>query len=325
MKLGIVNFWYQKHYLRWFLLPFSWVYSSICCLRRLLLKKFLQKNFPVPVIVVGNITVGGAGKTPLVIAIAEKFRARGLKVGIVSRGYGALVRQFPHEISQDDSASLVGDEPLLLARKTGCPVVIAPKRVAAINYLLKHHQSEVIISDDGLQHYTMGRAVEIVVIDGRRGLGNGLCLPAGPLRESAKRLKTADFIIANQGSWPQAYQMELKAGNFINLRTGQEILASEFKEEAAAIAGIGNPERFFYTLSRQGLKFTPYIFNDHHPFQENELKFPEKWIVMTEKDAVKCHAFAKDNMYYLPVKAYLCDEFWTALWSHKKITGLVTT
>lgn len=184
----IDTLWYGKNPVRYLLWPASLVFQAAAWLRRAWLKG-RQQPLSVPVIVVGNLTVGGVGKTPLVIALAHYLTQKGLRVGIVSRGYGAKIRTFPHCVQQGDTATLVGDEPKLLALKTGCPVVIAPKRLQAVQYLLEHYHSQVIISDDGLQHYAMPRTVEIVVVDGMRGMGSGLCLPAGPLRESERRLQ----------------------------------------------------------------------------------------------------------------------------------------
>jgi tetraacyldisaccharide 4'-kinase len=321
MLFTIDNLWYKKHPLGWVLWPFTIAYRIIIKLRRTYLLYFRQQQFPVPVIIVGNLTVGGVGKTPLVIALAQEMRAKGLRVGIVSRGYGARIRQFPYEVSPHDSASLVGDEPLLIAKKTSCPVIIAPKRVQAVKYLLAQHQSQIIISDDGLQHYTMGRAIEIIVIDGLRKLGNTLCLPAGPLREGASRLRESDLLVVNEGEWPGAYQMRLQPGKLTNLATGQVIDAKTLSSPVAAVAAIGHPQRFFTTLDNMGILFNRYPFPDHHHFQVNELQFPEKIVVMTEKDAVKCQSFAADSWYFLPVEAKLCDSFWQTLWSHKRLQG----
>jgi len=322
-EMLIDKFWYNKHPLRWLLYPTALAYRAIVALRRFYLQQFRQKKFPVPIIVVGNITVGGVGKTPLVIALAQQLRARGLRVGLVSRGYGARVAHYPHEISEDDQAAMVGDEPLLLAKKTGCPVVIAPKRAEAVQYLLDHHQSQVVISDDGLQHYAMGRAIEIVVIDGVRGLGNGLCLPAGPLREGRNRLQQTDFLVINGGHWPNAYRMDLVPGEFIQLVSGHSTALLPSQEPVAAVAGIGNPGRFFATLNELGILFHAYPFADHHPFQTHDLCVSEKIVVMTEKDAVKCRSFATDAMYVLPVDAIISDTFWEALWSHEQLKGFV--
>ena len=319
----IDKLWYTRHPLRWLLRPLAWVYQLVTVLRRLYLQHFCQQNCSVPIIVVGNITVGGVGKTPLVIALTQQLAARGVRVGIVSRGYGATVRNFPHDVSVHDTAKQVGDEPLLLAKKTGAPVVISPNRMQAVRYLLDNYNSQVIISDDGLQHYRMGRAIEIAVIDGVRGLGNGLCLPAGPLRESVARLKQVDFIVVNGGEYPLGYRMDLKPGELTRLTDGKKMSLAQLPCPIAAIAAIGHPLRFFETLTSLGVSFNAYPFPDHHQFQPNELKLLEKTVVMTEKDAVKCIAFAASNMYFLPVEAVVCDEFWDALWSHKQLQGYV--
>lgn len=321
MSSFIEKLWYGKHPLRWVLLPFSWVFSAIANIRCWYLKQFYQIKYPVPIIVVGNLTVGGVGKTPLVIELAKKLEQKGLRVGIVSRGYGAAIRSFPYEVQLNDSAQQVGDEPLLMAQKTNCPVVIAPKRVKAVQYLLEKHRSQVIISDDGLQHYRMGRAIEIVVIDGIRKLGNRLCLPAGPLRESKTRLQQVDFIIVNEGTWANAYSMTLKPGKITKLRTNEEINCDEVIGNFAAVAGIGNPQRFYSTLNQLGIKFKPYYFADHYQFKPEDFNYSESLVIMTEKDAVKCRPFSSDEMFYLPVKAELDDAFWDALWSHQQLKG----
>ncbi len=315
--------WYTPHPVRWVLFPFALLYQAIAVLRRNYLCCFKQHKFAVPIIVVGNLTVGGVGKTPLVVAMTQQLQKRGLRVGIVSRGYGASVTQFPHEVLENATAVFVGDEPLLLAQKTGCPVVIAPDRVQAVRYLLDKHQSQVIISDDGLQHYRMGRAIEIAVIDGVRGVGNGLCLPAGPLRESVKRLHSVDFVVVNGGAWPGGYRMDLRPGEITQLVSGKMIPVAALSHPVAAVAAIGHPQRFFAALQALGITFNAYSFADHHQFQPNELTFPEKTVVMTEKDAVKCKAFATDDMYFLPVDAVVCSEFWDKLWSHEQLQGCI--
>ena len=334
MPLTIVDkLWYSHHPLRWFLWPMAMVYCMIVACRRRYLQCFRQQRFPVPIIVVGNLTVGGVGKTPLVIALASQFQSRGLRVGIVSRGYGSRVSHYPYEVSNHADAACVGDEPLLLAKKTGCPVVIAPKRTAAVQYLLEKHQSQIIISDDGLQHYAMGRAIEIVVIDGVRGLGNGFCLPAGPLREGAHRLQQADFIVVNgrpnthlenvlsQGLATKTYRMELLPGKITQLVSGRSITLAQLTYPVAAVAAIGHPQRFFATLDALGVKFNAYPFADHHRFRPEELRVSEEMVVMTEKDAVKCQSFATDNMYFLPVDVKVDNKFWDTLWLHEQLQG----
>lgn len=322
MPLLINKLWYGSMPLvQWLLYPFSCIYQLVITLRRGYLERVCQINYPVPVIIIGNITVGGVGKTPLVIELAQKLKDKGLRVGIVSRGYGAQIKQTPYKIQLDDEASLVGDEPLLLAQKTQCPVVIAPQRTRAIDYLLTHHQCQVILSDDGLQHYKMGRAIEIAVIDGTRGLGNGFCLPAGPLRESAARLKQVDFIIVNEGRWDNAYSMRLVPQPIMQFNTLKSIEPASLNQTVAAVAGIGNPQRFYSTLSQLGIKFIPYSYPDHYQYKSKDLKYGESAVIMTEKDAMKCRSFATEEMYFLPVKAVLDDAFWDALWSHQQLQG----
>ncbi|MCX7116014.1 MAG: tetraacyldisaccharide 4'-kinase [Gammaproteobacteria bacterium] len=304
--------WYQpKKRLAWGLFPFACCYALGAWIRRFYLTQFCQWTAPVPVVVVGNITLGGVGKTPLVMAIAQHCLQQGLRVGIVSRGYGARLRQFPHQVLPHEAPSQVGDEPLLMAKHLGCPVVIAPRRVEAVQYLLKHHSVDLIVSDDGLQHYALGRAVDIAVIDGVRGMGNGLRCPAGPLRESVKRLQDVDFCVVNEGHWKHAFQMKLEPVAFRALKTGQLIpLASFNHQTVAAVAGIGSPQRFFATLKRCGLLLTPHIFPDHHVYVEQDFESIVGPVVMTEKDAIKCQAFAKDDWYSLCVEARLDATFW---------------
>lgn len=315
----LLNFWYQPRSLRhWLFWPLSLPYLLVINLRKRLLSKCWQRPSNAVLIVVGNLSLGGVGKTPLVIALAQQFKKKGLNVGIVSRGYKAAINQFPHELKPEDSAEQVGDEPLLMYEKTQCPVVISPKRNLAVSYLETQHQCDVIISDDGLQHYTMGRDIEIIVIDGKRGLGNHMCLPAGPLREPASRLKQADFIIANEGNWPEAYTMQLKPGTAYSLIDGKTLSLMNNKS-IAAVSGIGHPQRFFDSLERLGMAFVAYSFPDHHAFSKEEFRFPEELIIMTEKDAVKCKAFADQNMYCLPVEADLSAAFWQALYQHPSL------
>jgi tetraacyldisaccharide 4'-kinase len=317
------KFWYKKNAWVGVLYPFALMYRGISQLRRYLLCTFYQQKFTVPVIVVGNLSLGGVGKTPLVIAIATELMRKGLRVGVVSRGYGAKIRDFPHLVLPSSKVEEVGDEPLLIAKRTQCPVVIAPQRVEAVDYLLERFDCQVIVSDDGLQHYKMGRSIEIVVIDGLRGMGNGWCLPAGPLREGIGRLKQADFLIVNGGAWPQAHTMDLIPGKLTSLLNGAAIDPSQLQYEIAAIAGIGNPTRFFNTLTSLGISFSSYAFKDHHEYAPHELQLGEKIIVMTEKDAVKCQAFANSKMYFLPVEAKISSSFWNAFWSHEQLQGYI--
>lgn len=315
------DLWYGKNRLRYLLWPISLLFQAVVWVRRRWLT-WRCEPLSVPVIVVGNLTVGGVGKTPLVIALAQYFRTQGLRVGIVSRGYGAHIHTFPHCVGEEDAAWLVGDEPKLLALKTQCPVVIAPNRLHAVQYLLQHYQSQLIISDDGLQHYAMPRQIEIAVIDGARGMGSGMCLPAGPLRESVSRLQQVDFIVVNSAQtvhtpYENSYHMTMEA-DLPHSFTGQSLAWDKIEMPCSAVAGMGHPERFFALLSQLGVVFQPYKFADHHEFTPEDLACLQQPVIMTEKDAVKCCAFATDAMYYLPVEAKLSDEFWTKIWSQIK-------
>lgn len=315
----IENIWYKKNSLYWFLIPISWIYYIIFYCKKLITCLFFKKKFSIPIVVVGNITVGGVGKTPLVIALANECKVRGFNVGIISRGYLAKCKHFPMEVTQYNSAIEVGDEPLLLLQRTSCPVVISPKRIDAIRFLIKKYQCNLIISDDGLQHYAVARTLELVVIDGIRFLGNGWCLPAGPLREPAYKLKTCDFVIMNYGmpllhvhkDFINQYEMFLSNYILINIKTGESISFDKIKQNTiAAVAGLGNNERFFITLQKLGLIINKYSFPDHYAFTANDLQFTETIVIMTEKDAVKCRDFANINWFYLRIDAQLTHDFW---------------
>ncbi|WP_345198982.1 tetraacyldisaccharide 4'-kinase [Kistimonas scapharcae] len=274
---------------------------------------------PVPVIVVGNITVGGTGKTPLVATLVSVLQQRGFSPGIISRGYGAKVDTFPADVSLDSDPAKLGDEPVMLAEMTGVPVVIDPDRPSAARYLLSNHECDVIISDDGLQHYALVRHIEMVVLDGARWLGNGRCLPAGPLREPADRLESVDFIISN-GKPVADFDntacniMTLVPTRLVNLKSGKAIPLSEWKNfttPAYAVAGIGNPGRFFVSLRSLGFTGGEKAFPDHHAYCPDDFAFAGgQPVIMTAKDAIKCRRFAHDNWWYLAVDAKLPDSFW---------------
>jgi len=290
------------------LLPLSLLFGLLAALRRGLYHSGLLSSFslPVPVVVVGNIAVGGTGKTPLVLWLAQYLRERGYKPGIVSRGYGASADS-PREVNADADPWLTGDEPLLMARRGICPVWVGRDRVAAGLALLQvHPDCDVILCDDGLQHYRLRRDVEIAVVDGMRGCGNRLLLPAGPLREGVGRLRSVDAVVVNGGSaWP-GYAMSLAGSAFRNLvDPSRTAVAAEFQGmKLHAVAGIGNPQRFFGYLRGLGLACTEHAFADHHPYRADDLAFVGADVVlMTEKDAVKCAAFAAANWWMLAVDA----------------------
>ncbi|WP_036551422.1 tetraacyldisaccharide 4'-kinase [Neptunomonas japonica] len=274
-----------------------------------------QWRAPVPVIVVGNVNVGGTGKSPLVIALIKLLREQGYKPGVVSRGYTANPPEYPFSVLPDSTSQDVGDEPLMIVQRTQVPMVIDPDRVNACQQLLKVHTCDIIISDDGLQHYAMGRDIEIVVVDGKRGLGNGHCLPVGPLRERPSRLKQVDMIVINgEGGFSHepSISMHLLATMLVGLNDGHCYDISALKAtNVHAVAGIGNPSRFYDTLKKEGFDPIKHSFPDHHLFQEADITFDDGLpVIMTEKDAVKCRGLKIENpAYYLQVDAQLPDAF----------------
>ncbi|MDO7596610.1 MAG: tetraacyldisaccharide 4'-kinase [Pseudomonadota bacterium] len=313
MSQWLINSWYQRQPVRWLLWPLSLIYQAVLKLRRELFRLDIlkQRFLPVPVIIVGNITIGGTGKTPFVIWLAKQLQQAGYRPGIISRGYGGKAEYYPQKVMSDSDPSIVGDEPIIISRHTLCPMVVAPDRLAAGMMLLRDYDCNIIIADDGLQHYALGRDIEIVIIDGQRQFGNQLCLPAGPLREPLSRLQNVDFIIENHGSGSANYTMTLSQLHAINLADPTKILAlTTFTGKSVhAIAGIGNPQRFFDQLSSHGLLVISHAFDDHHRFQTNDLDFNDnKPILMTEKDAVKCQKFANSNTWYIPIEASISGK-----------------
>ena len=294
------------------LLPLAALFAAVVAARRLAWKSgLLRPRHPgVPVIVVGNITAGGTGKTPLVLWLVQWLRAQGRRPGVISRGYGSL-RSDPRAVPADGEPSDYGDEPCLLARRAGCPVWVGTDRAAVAAALrTAHPEVDVLVSDDGLQHYRLARDFEIAVIDGLRGFGNGWPLPAGPLREPVSRLDSVDAVVVNgdaaTGPFAQALPMHLRGDRFRNLARPQQIVtAAHFQGSPVhAVAGIGNPQRFFEHLRRLGIDCRPHPFPDHHPFAARDLAFSDAdAVVMTEKDAVKCAAFATENHWALIVDA----------------------
>jgi len=322
--------WIQKQwkgYSIWHLvlLPLSFIFFLLSISRKHLFRLGILRRYklPVPVIVVGNISVGGTGKTPLVIWLAEQLKINGLKPGIVSRGYGGSAN-YVTQVFANDLASHVGDEPLLIAKREICPIFVCNNRVDAGAALLKAHPKvNVIISDDGLQHYSLQRDIEIATVDGERAFGNELLLPSGPLREIKSRLNTVDAIVmtnAHQQSsiktkfLPSVFEMKLSGDTFVSLFDGKTQQKSNYfdHKKLVAIAGIGNPKRFFDGLTKMGLVFERKSFADHYAFTPQDLlPFVGKTILMTEKDAVKCSQFAKGNtqfdIWMLPVSANIDD------------------
>ena len=303
--------WYRGHWASLTLLPLAWIYGVVIRVRRLLYRIGLRRSFSVecPVVIVGNLTVGGTGKTPLVIWLASKLSERGLRPGIASRGYGAADSDALWSVDKDSDPVIVGDEPVVIARRTGASVVVGRDRVAVARNLA-NLGVDVVICDDGLQHYRLDRDVEIAVVDGERRLGNKRLLPAGPLREPATRLSEVDVVINNGGMDSGAeIAMSLHGDVIINMKDGrQRSTKSLAGERWHAVAGIGNPERFFAMLERAGLCLMRHPFPDHARFSQSDLEFEDGApVLMTEKDAVKCMTLASDNCWYLPVNAELGD------------------
>lgn len=298
------------------LLPLEGVFRVLARARRKVSK---AKHCGVPVIVVGNLAVGGSGKTPLVLALAKFYSEQGYRVGIVSRGYGGKAPHYPFEVGSQTDPAQSGDEPLLMARRSGLPVVVDPNRPAAAQYLVDHKHCDLLISDDGLQHYRMARDIEIVVVDAVRGLGNGHCLPVGPLRESKARLKGVDSVVMNgdQSTENSGHVMQLAPSQLISLNQQPSLEYKDWpqhRRRVHAVAGIGHPARFFTTLRSLGFEPLEHSFDDHHRFQAGDFAFNEPLpIVMTEKDAVKCRGLALQDAWYLPVDGILPPLFYQQL------------
>ena len=302
------------------LLPVSWLFRLLVGVRRSLYRCGVMRSYslPVPVIVIGNLTVGGSGKTPLVLWLVERLRETGWRPGIVSRGYGRAAEGV-QSVSADSASALVGDEPLLLARRSGVPVFVGRDRVAAGNALLKAHPDcDVIVSDDGLQHYRLQRSVEIAVFDGR-GAGNAQVLPAGPLREPLQHVSALTAVVWNAAGEAQALNQRVPAGlpqfamrlvgrRFFSLTDVQRSCTVEELngKRLYAMAGIGDPARFFIQLESMGLEFEAHPFPDHHNYMASDLAFAHDGVLlMTEKDAVKCAALITHEAWVLPVEAHL--------------------
>ena len=310
--------------------PLSSVYRGVADKRR---REYLESPPPalaVPVIVVGNITAGGAGKTPLVAELARWLHERGMNPGIVSRGYGGRTKEYPYQVTAQSHPLESGDEPLMLHLITGLPVMVSPDRTEAARALIDYHQCDVILSDDGLQHYKLWRSMEICVVDGHRGLGNGRVLPRGPLREPQERLRSVDLVVANGEPEEKVreqcgdligFTMELQPSNWHQFNLDQ---TSTVKLESGpepgpvhGVAAIGNPQRFFRQLHRMGYRVSEQAFGDHHQFSPQELQFDgETPVIMTMKDAVKCRDFWQSHWWALEVRAILPDLFYQKVHQH---------
>lgn len=292
-----------------------------------------KQRFPVPIVVVGNVTVGGTGKTPMIVLFAQWFEQLGLSVGIVSRGYGGKAPQYPWVVNRETPVAQGGDEPCMLAQRLGVPVVVDPNRPRAVAELLSRWpEIDLVLSDDGLQHYAMDRSVEFVIIDGVRRLGNGLCLPMGPLREPPARLTAASALVVNGGDFltsqecgvsltlPQI-RMSLAGAGFFRVQDDRAVseaelmAAAQSEQPILAMAGIGNPDRFFQALDDLNLNCKTRAYPDHYNYRAKDFENidPEQWIITTEKDAVKLRQLAHRNWCYYRVEAVLAEADWQRL------------
>ena len=313
---SLSQLWYATRWYHWVLiivlLPLSFLFALISATRRQVFKLGIKLSSKVnaAVIIVGNISVGGNGKTPLVVYLAQLLTEQGYRPGILTRCYGGKSELYPLQVKVDSLVAEVGDEPMLMIQHVTCPLVVDPVRARGAKYLVEQCLCDVIICDDGLQHYALQRDVEIVVMDGHRRLGNQLLLPAGPLREGKWRLKSCDFIVTN-GDLAQEgeYAMSLQPGDFININDPQRrCKLSDMELAVTALAGIGNPQRFFSLLAKYNIQMKQQLsFVDHHDFKASDL--PVGRVLMTEKDAVKCRDFAHEDCWYLPVQANLSEAF----------------
>jgi len=317
-----MKYWYSQNIFAWLLWPLSLLFCLLVSVRRqcYLSGMFKSHQVDVPVVIVGNISVGGSGKTPLLIALCAFLKAHGKKPGVVSRGYGGSFTGVK-QLDKTTVATEAGDEPVMIFQRSRVPVVVGADRPAAVDYLLANNDCDIVLSDDGLQHYRLGRTVEIAVVDAKRLQGNGFCLPAGPLRESARRLKNVDLIVYNgqpgndSAGVNNFYQLAFEQA--VNLVSGEKKSLQALNDQPViAVAAIGYPERFFKLLTDEGLLIQPQAYPDHYAFTDKDINaWSGKCVLMTEKDAVKCQPYLQSmqhsndgswrNIWYLPVTAKL--------------------
>ncbi len=326
MSNVIDRLWYGQKRPLSILAPLAWLYRAISESRRRKAWQAQSESLPVPVVVVGNITVGGTGKSPLTARLVECMRQKGWQPVILSRGYGGKSDSYPLLVKEGTPAGVCGDEPLMLSLATGCPVVVDPQRLRGARWALEHGLGNVLICDDGLQHYRLPRDIELAVFDAQRGIGNGALLPVGPLREPVDRLNSVDFVILNGAEFPATgesidefastehsdiHAMALRPASLVNINSGETRAPEALNgKPVRGVAGIGNPGRFFDTLRLLGAHVQEEAFPDHHRFRPEDLASGAgEWLVMTAKDAVKCRGFAPDNAWVLTVDACLSEPF----------------
>ena len=317
MSAWVDRLWYGKGRPLWPLYPLSWLYRVIAEHRRRVAWQAKDSPIPVPVVVVGNITAGGTGKSPLTAMLAKLLLREGWQPVILTRGYGGKSSRHPLLVAPDTPASEAGDEPVMLSAQAGCPVVVDPDRRCAALWALDQGLGNLLLCDDGLQHYRLPRDIEIAVLDGQREFGNGALIPVGPLREDPRRLDSVDFVVTNGGmlrnlEHPHQYTMTLLPVLLQNLVTGRTVAPEQLSGKAVmAVAGIGNPQRFFDTLRSLGARVTERALPDHHQLRPEDLQCDEsgQWLVMTAKDAVKCRDITLPNAWVLEVEARLPAAF----------------
>lgn len=313
IKKSLLKSWTKPNALTGFLRPLSTIYRGVFALRKSAFERgvFDRYQAPVPVVIIGNLTVGGTGKTPLVVHLVEQLRKQGFTPGVISRGYSGEANSYPLSVDQNTPVEQSGDEPALIVQRTDVPMVVGPDRKASIEMLLEQHSIDLIISDDGLQHLALQRDVEICLVDDTSVHQNQNLLPAGPYREPLSRLMSVDFIVRHGGKVGNAenqFSMTLEPSQPVPVKSENKAVFPR-DSEFEAIAGIGNPQRFFDTCEAIGLNIRPHSFADHHHFSSSDITFDENPVLMTEKDAVKCREIASNHHWYLPVDAVLSDDF----------------
>lgn len=317
----LLAFWYSRSFLAYSLWPLSQGFQIAARLRFLWYQSRGQVRFPVPIVIVGNLLLGGTGKTPFVAWLAKQLIAYGYAPGLVSRGYGRKKTKRVERVTHSDPKRF-GDEPCWLASETACPVVVGNNRVEAVRTLLQEvPHTNLIICDDGLQHYALARDIEIVMVDASRQFGNGFCLPAGPLREAPSRLSRGDFVLYSKQStletpyptektWVLSQTLSAWAYSVLEGKSKQKPLQEWVGKRVHAMAGIGDPKCFFDSLRAKGIDVVSHPFPDHHFFKREECVFQEALpILMTEKDAEKCRFFATEDMWAVPLEVSLPSSF----------------
>lgn len=302
-----MKFWYRRQpsWQAWLLWPLAGIFGQVARWR---LRQRRASSYGVPVLIVGNLSVGGTGKTPAIIAIVDYLQKQGFRCGVVSRGYGGKATAYPYRVTSNSAATLCGDEPLLLFRQLQCPVLVDPNRDRAVRTLVESQPLDIVISDDGLQHYAMGRSLELVMVDGRRGLGNGCLLPAGPLREPVERLELVDWVVAKHQS-----PSDIKVSGILSLNPQRPVNAAEQplpeQSQIVVCAGIGDPESVVLDLEAWGYQVVQLVEpGDHRPVPEALLRDVSRPLVITEKDAVKLASPLPSHCYVMHLRPNLPVE-----------------